>query len=195
MNFLAHLFLSEDSPEARIGNLMGDFVKSNALGPFPLPMQRGVILHQKIDTFTDTHPVFLRSRQRISLERRRYASILIDIFYDHFLAVYWSQYASLPLPEFAQSIYAALRVYDDILPNSLRYTAAAMMRNDWLMSYRDLSGIQQALARVSRQLRRPNDLALAVSELEGHYQPLEDDFRAFFPDLIAYVNVQIAQNS
>src|SRR4051812_26307099 len=105
MNYLAHLLLSENSPEARIGNLMGDFVKSASLDPntYSAPMRRGITLHQKIDAYTDTHPVFQISRTRISAPRRRYAGILIDIFYDHFLATHWSDFSPQPLPDFTQS--------------------------------------------------------------------------------------------
>lgn len=191
MNYLAHLLLSENSPESRLGNLLGDFVKTDALAPFPLPIQRGVLLHQKIDSFTDTHAIFQQSRQRISLERRRFAGILIDIFYDHFLAVHWSTYAGVPLDEFAQSVYATLIQYQDILPDTLQQIAPHMIQHNWLVSYGSISGIQSALERVAKRLKRTNDLASAVTELETHYQQLEEDFLSFFPELADFVHQQI----
>jgi len=191
VNYLAHLFLSENTPEARIGNLIGDFAKSASLATYPAPMRRGIILHRKIDAYTDSHPIFQTSRQRISSVRRRYAGTLIDIFYDHFLAIHWSDFSPQNLPDFAQSIYSSLQTYQGILPESLKQIIPGMIKDDWLTSYRDLQGIQYALERVSRRIRHENDLASALDELESSYAALEADFLTFFPDLSTDVHLQI----
>ena len=112
MNYLAHLFLSEDIPEGRIGNFLGDFVKTSPLDQYPLLMRRGIALHHKIDLYTDTHSVVHTSIKRITPDRRRYAGVLIDVFYDHFLAVHWSQYSAIPLHDFAR-LASANNLNDD----------------------------------------------------------------------------------
>src|SRR3954467_13425794 len=108
MNFLAHAFLARDDIDLMVGSLMGDFVKGRLDGQYAAPIMRGLILHRRVDTYTDSHPVLVRSRSRISPERRRYAGILVDLFYDHYLAVPWSDYADIPLETSAPHVYAAL---------------------------------------------------------------------------------------
>src|SRR3954464_15580437 len=86
MNYLAHLYLSAPTEDAWLGSLLGDFVKGPLDGRYSQHITSAIALHRKIDTFTDAHPVVLRSKSRISAARRRYAGIMIDMFYDHFLA-------------------------------------------------------------------------------------------------------------
>jgi acyl carrier protein phosphodiesterase len=187
MNFLAHLYLSDDTPESRLGNLLGDFVRSPQIDTYPAPVRAGFALHQRIDAYTDAHPVFQHSRTRISLPRRRYAGVLVDVFYDHFLALHWAEFAPIPLPDFARQVYAELAANDPLLPESLRQIVPAMIRDDWLTSYRAPDGIDRALDRIARRLRHETPLAGAVEELTGHYDGLQADFLAFFPALRQYV--------
>jgi hypothetical protein len=100
MNYLAHLHLAPDDAAARVGNLLGDFLKPSHAGHLPQALQQGMALHRQIDSHTDSHPLVARSKQRIAAERRRYAGILVDIFYDHFLAQHWPRFSSMPLADF-----------------------------------------------------------------------------------------------
>ena len=108
MNYLAHLYLSEPNEEAWLGSLLGDFVKGPLDGRYNDDITRAIALHRKIDSFTDAHPVVLQSKSRVSAGRRRYAGIMIDMFYDHFLAKYWHEFQDEPLGEFSARIYAIL---------------------------------------------------------------------------------------
>lgn len=191
MNFLAHLLLSEPTPEARLGNLMGDFRKGPIPPDYPVAMQRGILLHPKIDAYTDAHPVTQLSRNLLNHHYRHFAGIVVDVVYDHFLAKNWSTYSDIPLPAFAQDVYAALRRYDVILPAALRRAAPYMIRQNWLVSYCSLDGIEKALSRISGQLRRENDLPAAIDELRQSYDQFQAHFDLFFPDLSQYVRLQI----
>ena len=103
MNFLAHLYLSGDNEQIIVGNFIGDFVKGrNALQTFDPTIALGIELHRAIDQFTDTHPVVRSSKDRLRPKYRHYAGVIVDIFYDHFLARKWNDYHKTPLPEFAQ---------------------------------------------------------------------------------------------
>lgn len=186
MNFLAHLYLAPDDDEALLGSLMGDFVKGPLRGEHGPGVERGLFLHRRIDAYTDAHPVVARSRARIAPPRRRYAGIMVDMFYDHCLARDWSRYASLPLEQFADRVYRVLYSHESRLPERLRRIAPAMSRQDWLSSYRELRSVGFALERMGERLKRGNALLGAGTDLDAHYAALGADFDEFFPQLIEF---------
>lgn len=187
MNYLGHLYLADGTPESLLGNLLGDFLKGVSLEQFPDPVRRGIQQHLRVDAFTDSHPLFRRSRARVQPPHRRYAGVLVDVFYDHFLARHWHEYSPVPLPTFAGEFYTVLEAHQALLPEPLRRMAPRMAAEDWLCSYARLDGIDRTLRRLSRRLSRENGLGEAIVELEREYAALETDFRGFFPDLIAHV--------
>ena len=191
MNYLAHLYLAEDSDESIIGNLLGDFVKGPLKDEYAPEIIKGIKTHRQVDLFTDSHENFLASKKMISAERRRFAGIIIDLSYDHFLAVNWSEYSSLELSGFIGDTYRLLMRHRKILPEKLQNFLPRMIDEDWLGSYRELEGIGRTLDRISGRLRRrfnrENTLSGAVEEIESNYSRLEDNFREFFPELITFV--------
>jgi len=187
MNWLAHLYLSEPTPEFRLGNLLPDLVSTAALATLPVEFQAGIQRHRRIDAFTDRHPIFRRSVQRLGAPFRRFGGVLIDIFYDHVLAREWDSFASRPLPEFAAEIYASFDTQWMRIPSEARPRLEAMCRADWLCSYRETATITEALTRIGGHLRRPTDLAAAVPILVREYEAFRTDFTEFFPQLIAHV--------
>jgi len=186
MNYLAHLYLSEPTEEAWLGSLLGDFVKGPLDGRYNEDITRAITLHRKIDTFTDAHPVVLRSKTRVSAGRRRYAGIMIDMFYDHFLAKYWHEFRDEPLGEFSAKIYAVLDRRHNMLPDRLQYMAPRMAQSDWLASYAEVDSIHAALDRMGRRLKRENRLLNSADELLEHYPELEADFRTFMPQVLQF---------
>ena len=186
MNYLAHLYLSQPHEEAWLGSLMGDFVKGPLDGRYGSEITRAIAMHRKIDAFTDTHPVVLQSKSRMSTERRRYAGIMVDMFYDHFLARHWRDFHDEPLAEFTGRVYRVLERYQPILPERLQRMAPMMVQWDWLGSYADIGSIYTALNRMGQRLKRENRLLNSADELVGNYTQLETDFRAFLPDVLRY---------
>jgi len=186
MNYLAHLYLSEPHEEAWLGSLMGDFVKGPLDDRYGSEITRAIAMHRKIDVFTDAHPVVLQSKSRMSAERRRYAGIMVDVFYDHFLAKHWQDFHDEPLAEFTGRVYRVLKRYHTVLPERLQRMAPMMMQWDLLGSYADIGSIYTALNWMGQRLKRENRLMNSADELVGNYASLEADFRAFLPDVLRY---------
>jgi acyl carrier protein phosphodiesterase len=203
MNYLAHAYLSSDSPEMILGGMLGDFVKGSFQGRYAPEICRGIALHRQIDCFTDSHSVIRASKQIISPGRRRFAGIMIDLFCDHFLAKHWGRYwdqlslwgtegrVALPLPQrslhdFSQHVYRTLLDRQEILPDRLRRILPYMVEQNWLTSYQDISNIGRALNGISQRLKRQNTLFNSVEELEQNYHFFEQTFEAFFPQLILF---------
>jgi acyl carrier protein phosphodiesterase len=185
MNYLAHLHLGGPQPGALLGSLYGDFVKGPLQGRWPADIEAGIRLHRQIDAFTDSHPLVLQAKQRFPSERRRYAGILIDLFFDHCLAAQWHDYADEPLQDFTARVYRVLREEAE-LPAKLALLAPRMAAQDWLGSYREFAVMEQVVAGMSRRLSRPEGLAGGVAELERLYVPLKEDFHEFYPQLQAF---------
>jgi acyl carrier protein phosphodiesterase len=183
MNYLAHLYLAEPNEDAWLGSLLGDFVKGPLDGRYSGDITRSIVLHRNIDTFTDAHSVVLQSKSRISAQRRRYAGIMVDMFYDHFLAKYWDEFHTEPLEAFTARIYAILERRHAMLPERLQQMAPKMAQWHWLESYADAGSIRTALDRMGQRLTRENRLQNSADELAEHYAGLEADFRSFMPQV------------
>jgi acyl carrier protein phosphodiesterase len=140
-----------------------------------------------IDSFTDSHPAVRRSISRLEPPYRRYGGILVDIFYDHFLANDWSEYTKVSLEDFAREAYASIAARRHDLPPDIVPRLQVMTAENWLCSYREIAGVTHVLRRLGSRLRRPFDLGASVSLLERHKEDLHRDFKIFFPELIARV--------
>lgn len=186
MNFLAHVYLAENTPESIVGNMLGDFVNAGFREKFRPEIVRGIIMHQQIDMFTDSHPVFLRSMGRIDGKYRRLKGIMIDLFYDHFLAKHWAQYSDEPLEAFCERIYGIFEQHVSLLSPRLQRILPYMINDNWLLSYRHPEGIGWALSGLSRRISRENRLAESIEQLHQHYEGFESDFREFFPEVVKF---------
>jgi acyl carrier protein phosphodiesterase len=191
MNYLAHLHLGGQQPEQLLGSLYGDFVKGPLAGRFPLPLEAAIRLHRQIDVFTDRHPLVLQSLGRFPRERRRYAGIILDVFFDHCLALHWRDYAEQPLEQFTGRVYQVLAAQPD-LPGRLAQIAPFMAADDWLGSYREFAVLEQVFRGIARRLSRPEGMDGALELVEALYVPLMDDFRAFYPELQAFAGKSLA---
>lgn len=188
MNWLAHAWLSQPGDtEAQLGNLLADVVKGRERAAMSPGFLRGAQRHQAIDAFTDSHHVVHRSWGRIAEEHRRFAGVLTDVFYDHFLAIHWTKHAAPPLDEFTADLYGRAVRCPIALPTIARAVLERMIEGDWLGSYARLEGIEATLRRISRRLTarlgRPFALERAMTELEAHFDGLAADFEEFFPAL------------
>ncbi len=188
MNFLAHLALSGDDTEVILGNLMGDFLKGVDTSGYPSGIHKGIQLHRRIDSYTDAHPVFGRSRRRLPPPYRRYAGVLVDVFYDHFLARDWHRYSPHEdLASFISRTYRLLSNPPAEPPPRLQRALPRMIREDWLGSYVTEAGVDLTLKRISGRVSRANPLPDGASQLAAHYNGLAMDFAEFYPDLIRHV--------
>ena len=192
MNWLAHLLLAEPNPEASLGNLLGDLVKGEARKDLSPGLQQGIKCHQAIDTFTDQHFIVKLSKARIDAKYRRFAGILIDVFYDYILANNWQDYSDLTLAEFTDATYNSWSSHLEVLPLYAQGVIHRLIAEDWLNTYSTLSGIEDTLARISwrlnRRSKRSCDLTPAINELLDNYATLEQDFQQFFPQLQLHID-------
>ncbi len=187
MNFLAHLHLARPEPASRLGNLLGDFVRGRPDERFSPPIWRGIMHHRHLDAFTDTHPRWRQSRSRLSRDRVRFAGIVVDVFYDHFLSRHWERFApgGQALGEFIDACHRDLRDAAPLGPDDANTVIERMTRQGWLASYASLDGIDEAMRRISRRSPRLGPMAGAIADLEAHYPAFETDFLAFYPDAMA----------
>lgn len=189
MNFLAHLYLSQTFDDVMVGNLMADFVKGNPAGLHSQEICQGIALHRSIDAFTDVHPVVRESKARLSPTYRHYAGVIVDIFYDHFLAVHWAQYNGVPLPEFAWAVYRLLNEKKSLLTDQMRMVAKYMQEQNWLVGYAQLDGIERVFQGMANRTRFVSGMERATEDLRRDYVYYEEEFFRYFPDLIRYVEV------
>lgn len=193
MNWLAHLLLAEPDPASRLGNLLGDLVKGEERKTLNTKLQRGLKCHQEIDVFTDQHSIVKLSKQRISPEYRRFAGILIDVFYDYILANNWNNYSKIPLAVFTTNIYSSWTNYLIDIPPYSQVVIHRLVTENWLYSYRHIAGIEATLASISyrlnrRRKKRHYDLTPSIKELTTNYGALESDFQEFFPELQSHID-------
>jgi len=182
VNFLAHALLAGDSPALIVGGVVGDWIKGTLPGALPPDLAKGVALHRAIDEHAETHPAFCRSRTRISSQRRRYAGVLVDVFYDHLLAKHWADIHHRPLDEYCNEVYRHIqdRLHD--LPPDSHFALNMMERQDWLSSYAHMNEIADVLARMSRRARQPNPLTNGELELLADVEGFTADFYEWFGD-------------
>jgi acyl carrier protein phosphodiesterase len=182
MNFLAHALLAGDTPALIVGGVVGDWIKGALPGSLPDDLSRGVALHRAIDHYAESHPAFKRSRARVSPERRRYAGVLVDVFYDHLLARNWDDIHGQPLDEYCEAVYGLIRERLHDLPASAHPALALMEKQDWLSSYAHIEGIADVLARMSRRARQPNPLMHGEQEYLADVDGFTGDFHEWLAD-------------
>lgn len=198
MNWLAHVFLSEQNLEFRLGNLLADIVRGEQRSGMSADFLRGVQCHQAIDSFTDSHPLVRRSRARIGAEQRRFSGVLVDVFYDHYLAKNWDDYSSVPLDAFTAGFYADIKTRQIELPEQAQWVTDRIIRHDLLGSYRRVGGVERALRvlsmRLSERWHREFTLENGVRDLLAQQDGFAADFAEFFPALRAHVGRLVRLN-
>jgi acyl carrier protein phosphodiesterase len=192
MNYLAHLYLADSTPESILGNLLADFVKGKDVQLLPAGIQRGIRMHRQVDSFTDRNPIVQRSITRISAKWGWFSGILIDVYYDHIFALNWNDYCGEPLRRFTSRINHCLRDNLPIVPQQFRELVGRMIESDRLFTYSTLEGIADTLLRLSARIReriprRNIGLESAMPDLQANHEALGKDFHDFFPQLIAFV--------
>lgn len=180
MNFLAHIYLSGANEMVRLGNFSADGVRGKNYLNYPEAIQVGMLLHRTIDTFTDAHPIVRQSTKRLHKKYGHYSGVIVDIFYDHFLAKNWATYSEEKLPEFIQQFYKSLTNHLDILPERIQVLAPKMIAGNWLLSYTNLEGMQRVLNGMNTRTKGIVKMNEATTELKLHYSDFEKEFTAFF---------------
>jgi acyl carrier protein phosphodiesterase len=183
MNFLAHIYLSGDNDLIKIGNFMADGIRGKHYETFPIEIQKGIILHRAIDTFTDAHPVFRTSTKKLHQRYHHYAGVIVDVFYDHFLSKNWANYSNENLDEYIQRFYRTLNDNKEILTEKTIYLMPYMIKQNWLLSYQTVKGIDSILTQMDSRTKNQSKMRFASEELQESYLEFEQEFTVFFEDL------------
>lgn len=190
MNFLAHIYLSGNDDDIKIGNFLGDFVKGRLTKLTNAQYAKGVIngmsLHREIDFFTDTHPIVKKSIDRLQPKYHKISGIVVDMFYDHILAKNFNQYSSITLEKYAQNFYHLLELRKNEIPEPMESMVKSMKTRNWLLSYETYEGIEWALKGLAKRLSFESGIEYAIEELRQDYCLYEAEFNVFFPELTTH---------
>ena len=186
MNFLAHIYLSFDQEEIVLGNFFADHVRGNRFAHFPEGIQKGILLHRAIDSYTDQHPAARESSKRLHATQGHYSRVIVDIYYDHFLARHWDRYSAVPLETYCENFYAHLEANKAVLPDKTKHILPYIKAQNWLLSYREISGLNEAFEGLDRRTQGRSNMKTATRELITFYDAFETDFFALFEDLITF---------
>jgi acyl carrier protein phosphodiesterase len=191
MNFLAHIYLSGDDDHVKIGNFIADGIHGKPDG-FPAGVQKGIVIHRAIDTFTDAHPIFRQGTKRLHANYHHYAGVIMDMFYDHFLAKNWASYHSVPLTVFAQDFYTLLHNNYALLPERNKGMLPHMESHNWLVTYGSLEGIEVILRQMDHRTQNKSGMKNSATELKEFYTEYEQEFTEFFEEIRAHVKEKLA---
>ena len=187
MNFLAHIYLSGENDQMKVGNFIGDWIKGNDHCKYPADIQKGILLHRSIDSFTDNHPIVKKSKNRLNDQYHKYSGIIIDIFYDHYLAHNWKTFSGIELVDFTRNLNNVLVSHMEFLPVEIQEFIPRFMKRRWIESYATLEGIERVLEGMSKHTSLPDKTIDAIVILKNEYDDLKTEFFDFFPQLVTHV--------
>lgn len=192
MNFLAHAHLSGDNDDLLCGNFFADAVKGNGFNKFPRDIQYGIKIHRKIDSFTDSHPIFRQTLERIRVHFGKFAGIVVDIYYDHYLAQNWSQFSDTQLPEYTDHVYKILEARYELLPDRTKRLLPFLTSQNWLLAYANFNGLNAVFHGMDRRTGLQSGMSNAVPVLLENYNAIKEDFLNYYPILEKFTKEEIA---
>ena len=165
---------------------MADGIRGRKFEDYPPEIKKGILLHRAIDTYTDAHPVFRKSTKRLHERYHHYAGVIVDIFYDHFLAKNWSNYSDEDLEAYVSRFYQSMHAHHDLLSERAQNILPYMEKQNWLLSYQSIDGIHEILSRMDRRTDNNSNMRFASEELQKYYTEFEQEFSSFFEDIKNY---------
>ena len=186
MNFLAHIYLSGNNDFVKIGNFMADGIRGKVYLNFFDDVKKGILLHRQIDTFTDAHLIYRKSKHRLHNKYGHYSGVIMDILYDHFLAKNWNNYSNENLSDYAQNFYNLLQNNQLILTDKANKMLPYMIKNDWLTSYATIDGIEKILFQMDYRTKHRANMQESIIELKEYYSEFENEFTTFFEELMNF---------
>ncbi|MHC5202424.1 acyl carrier protein phosphodiesterase [Myroides sp. LJL119] len=194
MNFLAHIYLSKEIDHLKIGNFIADSVVGKRYLDYPPQIQKGIILHRHIDTFTDSHPIWRSSKKHIVPVYGHYSGVIVDMYYDYFLALHWDKFCNVALQSYAQSFYNLLQNNFELLPKKVQNFLPIMIQENWLVKYKTIQGLSYILKQMDTRTKGISKMSQATNQLIEHHQELESQFFAFFKELQQEVDFFMSLN-
>jgi len=158
----------------------------------PPDIQKGVYLHREIDEFTDNHQIFKECVRELFPNYRHYSRVLVDMYFDHFLAVHWKHYHPAPLTEFTADFYGELEVESAQFSDSVQKFITALIRYNWFEEYQTVEGLHKILSQMEQHTKFPSNLAAATTDLLQKYPYFEGRFFEFMTELISFTKNKLA---
>lgn len=187
MNYLAHLYLSGEEDEVKIGNFIGDYVKGRDYENYPKLIKKGILLHRGIDDFTDRHPIVRKTKTVFQEKYRKYSGIIVDILFDHYLSRNWEKFSSEPLVQYIHGIHELLKANINMLPPPVQRFVPSFIEKNWIRAYQTLEGVELVLNRMSMRTSLPDNSHSAITGIQANYQLFDDNFNEYFPQLVEFV--------
>lgn len=194
MNFLAHTLFAQGDSDRIVGQFCGDFVRGSDLSEFPPGIQLGIRRHRRIDAFTDRHPAVRASLTVFEPPVRRFAGIVADVVFDHYLARDWDSYSDMPLHEHVEHVHSALNENRHTLPPTLQRFATFLQRENVLLGNLDYSGVELTLQRLAARSERFSPIADGADIARREETTLLNAFNTFFPELLALERARSGQD-
>lgn len=191
MNFLAHIHLSGENELIKIGNFMADGIRGNQYVNYDLEIQKGILLHRAIDTFTDAHPIFRQSTKRLHSNYHHYAGVIVDMYYDHFLAKNWDTYSNETLEKYAANFYQSLQNNQIILTSKIKDLLPYIIEHNWLLSYRSISDLKCILTQMDQRTKNQSLMQFATKELVAYYDEFEAEFSEFYNEILVFSKIKL----
>lgn len=183
LNFLAHIYLSGENDFLKIGNFIADTVRGKQYLEYPQAIQQGILLHRKIDSFTDQHPIFRMSKKRIFPIFGHYSGVIVDIYYDYFLAKNWHYFSDVSLSEYTNEFYRLLLQYQNMFNEKANLLISHMIKDNWLESYQTLKGIESIFFQMDKRTGFISKMKLATNVLQEDETTFEKEFFIFFKEI------------
>ena len=192
MNFLAHILLSGNNKEIQIGNFIGDIVKGNKYNNYPSKIKEGILLHRKIDDYTDNHKLVKQSTERLKPKYARYSAVVTDIFYDYFLIKNWEKYSDISLDVFIKQFHINVLHHYLVIPAKARIIVVSIIANRWFHRYKTKEGIKEALDKMAKYRNIPDESDFAISVLSEYENEFNDEFNAFFKEINLFLDNKLS---
>lgn len=188
MNFLAHIFLSgEENDLLKLGNFMGDTIRGKQYLDYPEEVQRGILLHRQIDTFTDAHPLFRESKRRWCLSM----AIMRGWLQIFSMIISWPSTGARSLRRISMAILSAFmhfcRKKKEVLNPQMQSIAGYMMRDNWLKAYQTYTGLARILYQMDRRTEFRSQMQYAITSLQTEEPLFEAEFLPFFKEIQEFV--------
>ncbi len=188
MNYLAHAYLSCSDEDLLLGNLMTDFMRKSEEKNYQGRVLEGIQVHREIDSFTDKHPASLELRNMLRKRHDKYSSVVVDLIWDYYLCLHWSDYSGRNLTLFVTEIYELLLRRRTELPHRFESRLDNMIEADFLLSYSSLDRMRSALEWMDNRVKYQSNFVGAIDDVKEHGEVFDGLFRSFFPDLIELVD-------
>lgn len=193
MNFLAHIYLSGNNDLLKIGNFMADSIRGSHFLDYQDEIRKGILLHRYIDTFTDAHPIYRKSKHKLHAKYGHYSGVIMDIVYDHYLAKNWSKYSTEKLEDYAASFYKLLQNNYELLTEKIQKMMPYMIARNWLVSYSTLEGLEMILFQMDHRTKHRVNMQEAIIEVKLFYNEFEEEFTLFFEELTQHCNEKLLE--